>query len=120
MSRLSDAIKEKKQKHPLMEGREKGDNANILNNEITIIDYDIINGKDGEYLLFITKEDDAHFYFGGTILTNDFKDFESKGLHDDVKAEGVRIKLHEQKNEKGNRTYIAVDYLDDGADDLPF
>lgn len=102
---------------PFMEGRTKGDTADIIGKDIKIIDFGFINGDDGEYAVFITEEVNDKFYFGGTIVTTSLK-----SLVDDlaeVRAEGLPARLVERKSKK-NRSYTAIVFYPAENDDLPF
>ena len=111
MSKLNDYLKNKNSKISIMEGREKEDLKSLLDKEVTINDYDFLNGEDGIYAVFTIKEDTESFYFASSILTEDLQAMENAGLKDDIQTEGLRIKLEERKSKNSKRTYIAVNYI---------
>lgn len=99
-----------------MEGREKGDTADIIGKNVTIVDFDFISGDNGDYAVFILAEDKKKFYFGGSVITNALKELEH--VKADVQAEGLPARLVEKKSKK-NRAYTSVEFYPDG-NDLPF
>lgn len=108
----------KKEGIKFMEGREKGDLSDLFDRVVTVRDYDFISGDDGEYLVFIVDEDKNNFYFGGSVLTNDFKQFDEENKKE-LQEVGLPIKLFTKKGKKHN--YTCVDYPEETiGDDLPF
>ena len=96
---------------PFMDGREKGDQ--ILNEELTIIDYGFLTGEDGEFIVYITREHDDLFFFGGSVMTEKFKELESVFTEDEMSElmeMGITIKLVEKKS-KNKRKYVAVELI---------
>jgi hypothetical protein len=98
----------------IREGREKGDN--IFDKVITINNFLICSGDNGTYAEYVVAEDKEHFFFGGSVLTNLLTKIENDGQKDNVKANGLRVKLTKKKSEKG-RDYVAVEVV---PNDLPF
>lgn len=94
-----------------MDGREKSDQ--ILNETITIIDYGFLTGDYGESIVYITKEHTDVFFFGGSVLTEKFKELEgvlTKEEMEELMQMGVQIKLTEKKS-KNNRRYVSVELI---------
>ena len=112
MSKLTDYVQSKGKGIPFMEGREKEDLRSLLDSEVTIKDYDFLNGDNGEYAVFIIAEDDTKFYFGSSVVTDALKDLDNAGLKEDVRAEGLKVKLVERISKNGKRKYIGVTYID--------
>lgn len=99
----------------IREGREKADT--IFDKVITINNYLICTSKEnGTYAEYIVAEDNDHFFFGGSVLTNLLTKIESDGQKDGVKENGLKVKLTKKKSEKG-RDYVAVEVI---PIDLPF
>ena len=92
-----------------MEGREKGDVKSIIGCEVTVRDYGFIHGDDGEYIVFIIYEDDKKFFFGNTVMTEKFKEF-NVAEKAEIVQDGLPIRITEQRNKKGNRTYQNVEF----------
>lgn len=95
-----------------MEGREKSDLE--MNKEYTIIDFDFLSSSEGDYVVFIAKEDDNNFYFGGQVLTQKMKELKevlSDGELYELKHHGITVKFEERKSEKSRRKYIACEFI---------
>ncbi|MGL5749024.1 MAG: hypothetical protein ACRCXT_00740 [Paraclostridium sp.] len=97
---------------PFMEGREKADQ--ILDLEITIKEFGFMDSEDGKYSAYIIEENDDCFYFGGTLLTERFTKitevFNEKEI-EELKAEGIKIKLTTKKSVKSKRPYTSVEFI---------
>lgn len=92
---------------PFMEGRTP---AELVTGEIvTLCDYGFIDGKDGKYVVFMTKENDKNFYFGGLVLTqlceqlDEYSDEEISA----VLEQGIQFTT-EKKKSKNGRNYTKV------------
>lgn len=102
---------------PFMKDRTKGDIQEILDKELTIINFDFISGSDGEYVVFIVDEIKDSFYFGGQVLTSNLKQITSEEK-EEVKKNGLPVKFYEAKS-KNKRTYIGCTfYPNEVQDDL--
>lgn len=100
---------------PFMDGREKGETSELLGQVTTIIEYGFLPSEDGEpYAVFIVKERQGKFYFGGSVLTERLTKFEEEGYHDDIVTEGLPVLMTHQKGKKSNRTYTAVEFFPEG------
>lgn len=95
---------------PFMDGRQLGQLT--VGEVVTVCDYGFINGDDGEYCVFIVKEDDKNFYCGGMILTNLFKSLDQYTDEEirEVLEQGIKITTEKAKSKKG-RTYTKVTIL---------
>lgn len=110
MKSLRDRAKEFSVQLPFMEGREKGDSAELIGQISTIADYGFLKGDDDrEYVVFITKERAGTFYFGGTVLTDQLAQLEAEGYHDAIVEEGLPM-LMAAKKSKNNRVYVSVEF----------
>jgi hypothetical protein len=89
----------------LMEGREKGNADQLLNIHTTIIDYDFLTGDDGDYVVFIVKEDKDHFYFGGGVVTDHMQKFDAAGYKEEIQQNGLPVTFEKKKSKKSGRTY---------------
>lgn len=104
---------------PFMKDRTKGDIREILNQNVTIKDFDFITGNDGEYVVFIVDEVKDSFFFGGSVLTSNLASLTEEEKKE-VKEQGLPVNLYEAKS-KNNRKYIgATFYPEETQDDLPF
>lgn len=100
---------------PFMEGKEKGDAADLLGTVNTITDYGFLANEDGEaYVAIIVKERPGKFYFGGTVLTDRMTKLHAEGYYDEIVAEGLPVLMTEKKNKKGNRSYTNIEFYPEG------
>lgn len=107
---LRDRAKEFSVQMPFMEGREKGETRDLMGQISVIVEYGFLRNDDGkEYAVFITNERQKHFYFGGTVLTDQLQQLEAEGYHDDIVAEGLPMLMTEKKSRNG-RTYTHVEF----------
>jgi hypothetical protein len=91
-----------------MVGREKGDIQGILNETVMVNGFEFGKGEDGsEYVVFTLKDNDTEFFFGSSVVTENFKALVNM-VTEEEKAElletGLAISLHEKKS-KNNRKY---------------
>lgn len=96
-----------------MDEREKGNTADLVDQTVTIKDFDFLDGNNGEYVAFIIDEDPKCFYFGGTVLTEDLKEFDQEGYKETIQSEGLPV-LMTKRMSKNNRQYVAVTYYPEG------
>lgn len=75
-----------------------------------IIDYAFIKGKKGDYAVFITKEDDKHFFNGGKAINDMLKLIEEAELHEDVRNEGLPILSHGKIQTNNGNTFTKVTF----------
>ena len=112
---LKDRAKEVDARLPLMEGRDKGDTSELLGQVSTIVDYGFLPNDAGEaYAVFVVKERQNKFYFGGAVLTARLSDLETEGYHDAIVEDGLPVLLTETKSKKSNRTYTNVEFYPEG------
>lgn len=92
---------------PFMEGREPG--KLVPGEVVTIVDYGFINGEDGKYSVFVVKEDEKHFFFGGLVFNQLFEglDFYSDEEIKAVLEHGIEVTTEVKKSKKG-REYTKV------------
>jgi hypothetical protein len=108
---LKDRAKEFSVQLPFMDGKEKGENRDILGQVVTISEYGFLPNDDGEvYAVFTIKERPSKFYFGGAVLTDRLFKLEEEGYHDEIVNEGLPMVLAEKKAKKSNRTYTNVEF----------
>lgn len=97
---------------PFMEGLDKGETSDLLGQVLNVVEYGYMNGDDGEYVVFIVRENDEHFFFGSTVVTSAFKQLDAT-IQPEVLKEilelGLPIKLTERQS-KSKRKYIKVDF----------
>ena len=98
----------KKEGIAFMEGREKGDLKSLFDKVVTIENYDFITDGESDYLVFIIKEDVQNFYFGGKVLTDNFKQFTDEEKNEIIET-GLPVQLKNKKGKKYN--YTAIEYF---------
>jgi hypothetical protein len=98
---------------PHMEGKEKGEMERLHGSVVTINEYgfltDNTDGKEKDYVCFTVAEDPQHFYFGGQVLTDNMKELEADGYHEEIVKEGLPV-LFEKKKSKNKREYTTVTF----------
>lgn len=93
---------------PIMDGREKGDTSDLLDEIILVNNYDFGKGEDGsEYVVFTITSNDTEFFFGSSVVSENFKELDNV-LNDEEKTElfaaGIEMTIHQKKSNK-NRMY---------------
>lgn len=95
---------------PFMEGRDKGDTAELLGTVNTIKEYGFLPNENGEpYAVFTVAERYGKFYFGGEVLTDRLTKLEEEGYHEEIVAEGLPILMSTKKSKNG-RNYTTVEF----------
>ena len=111
---LKDRAREFSVQLPFMEGRDKGNTKDLIGKIVTIVDYGFLNGEnDRNYVVFITKENEGLFYFGGAVLTDQLEQLEADGYRSEILEEGLPMLMRERKS-KNNRTYTNVEFYPEG------
>ena len=111
MKSLRDRAKEFSTLLPFMEGKEKGDSAELIGTVNTINNYGFLNNDKGEaYAAFTVRERPNKFYFAGGVLTDRLAQLEAEGYRGAIETEGLPVLMTEKKS-KNNRTYTAVEFF---------
>lgn len=111
---LKDRSKEFSILLPFMEGREKADLKNLIEETVTINDFGFLKDEKGqEYVAFTTKEDTEHFYFGGMVLTQNMQELEADGYGEEIRKDGLPVKFGEKRS-KNKMTYTTVEFYPEG------
>ena len=123
MSFATNAKKHTRGNDPIFEGREKvgiGDVIVEYPEGITINDFVLLRDEqnDNDYVVCVFEEEAKAFFFGGSALTNLFKDTVEEEYGGDVKAareaiakEPLKVRLSEKRSKNG-RNYTAYEILD--------
>lgn len=94
---------------PFMEGKEKGE---LKEGETyKVKEYGYLECSDNGK--FVVIADDTHFYFGGSIVTDNFVKLDGALNDGEIKellAEGIEIKVAKRKS-KGGRTYTTCEFF---------
>ena len=104
-----------------MENRTKGELEEILNNEVTLRDYDFITGKEGRFVVFIVDEVADKFFFGGSVITGLLDDISPENKKE-LQEQGVPVEVYSKKSKNGREYNGMTFYPAEAAtaDDLPF
>lgn len=107
---LREAAKALQNSLPFMDEREKGDMERIVNMDCTIRDYGFLkDDKDKEYVCFIIDEDPQTFYFGGQVLTDNMKELDNLGYHEEINKDGLPV-FFGKRTSKNKREYTTVTF----------
>ena len=109
---LADKMKDFKGKTiEFMENREAGVMNDLIDTEKTIVDFDIINSRKQKksFAVFILKEDDKNYYFGGQVLTDFLLSLNNEEA-EELRTKGCRVKFLKVKSENGF-TYTNIDFV---------
>jgi len=76
--------------HEMAEGKEKGELKSLLNGEVvTITEFDFVqmsnDGVETDVAIFVTKEHENNYFYGGSVVTETLKKLE-KVLNVDAEA----------------------------------
>jgi hypothetical protein len=107
---------------PLMEGREKLDNSELVaaGEPVTIDAFDLTHDANGEmYGIYTVKEYPDRFIFGGMVLTGIFNDWvkdydgDCERASAELAAEGgVKMILSQRPTRDGKRTVTVPTFID--------
>lgn len=92
-----------------MVGREKAELP--MGQILTVVDYDYLNGDNGEYVVFICREDQNHFFFGGSVVTDKFKKIDQAFIEfekEELLANGIELVATKKKSNSTKRIYTDV------------
>lgn len=92
-----------------MEGREKGDKSEILDEVLYFEDFAFINGENGECAVAIFT-DKPNFYFMNSVVTDMLHEIDADGMREELKEQPIRFTMRE--NQKGTREYLAFEFID--------
>lgn|SRR5699024_1185261 len=105
---LQERAKQLQASSVLMDNREKGEIKDLLNLNLTIINYDFMSGDDGEYSIIHLAEENNLFFFGGSVITEILQQLDKEGYYDQIKKEGLPVKFTSVKS-KNNRYYTKAE-----------
>lgn len=121
---LKEFAKARKEISALMTDREKIETVEVVNQELTLIDFDIVQNPNGKrpYAICIFSEYPDRFLFGGMVLTDLLMSIVQEygeGYKDELKScGGLKIKLRSKKSKTKNpenglfNGYTDVEILD--------
>lgn len=112
MKSLRERAREFDSRLPFMEGREKGETAELLGTVNTINEYGFLNDENGEpYAVFTVAERSSKFYFGGEVITDRLLTLEAEGYHEAINTEGLPVLMTKKKSKNGGRQYTSVEFF---------
>ena len=101
---------------PFMEGKEKGDLANILNQPLHIDDFGFANGENGRYAVIHVVEYPNLFFFGNSVITEMLETVREDGQEELLKAS---VTTFSKAVSKKGREYYTFD-IQEVKENLPF
>lgn len=93
---------------PFMDGREKGNLADILGEIVHIEEYAFLSNDEGDYAVMAFSEYPALFFFGNAIVTEMLHKVEDDGKAASLPEVGIQFKL--RRSAKG-RTYTSFEFV---------
>ena len=93
----------------LMVGRDKVTCEELENQKITALDYDIVEGTEGDYVVLALT--DNKYVSCSTTITEFFKKLEAAGLHNDVLMNNIEMKILKKKSKKTNYNYFGFELV---------
>lgn len=98
---------------PIMSGREKIDVHDVLDMNLTVDEYDFLEGSDGKYVVITTVEYPNNFIYGSSVVTQAFLELEEAFTVDEINLllqRGITFKLTELTS-KNKRKYIKISFF---------
>lgn len=96
----------------LMNGRKKLSTDDIIGVVLTMRDFELLNGNDGDvFPVIIFDEIPDGYYCGGKILSDMCTGIENGGMHNDLTVDGLRIILG-RKLTRNNKQCVTVSIVD--------
>lgn len=99
---------------PFMDGRDRGDINDLVNEDLHVEDYGYIRGKKGEYAVIAFREYPKNFYFGGMVLTDILHRIDRDNMKEQLLGETMRLSMKDAKepDRDGNiYQYMVVDFI---------
>lgn len=107
---MLDYFKKFKKSIDFMDGRDRAELADLCTGEkYHIEEFAFLNGENGEYAVFIVKENENLFYFGNSVVSDVLKQVETDNMVEELRNVGV---VFEKVVSKKKRAYIAIRFVD--------
>lgn len=107
---MLDYFKKFKKSTDFMDRRDRAELADLCTGEkYHIEEFAFLNGENGEYAVFIVKENDNLFYFGNSVVSEVLKQVETDNMSEELRSVGV---VFEKVVSKKKREYIAIRFVD--------
>lgn len=100
---------------PFMDGRDKGESADIVGKWLHIDDFGFIKGDNGEFAVVSFAEDAEHFYFMNSIITEMLQKVNADSMRKYLGSQAIRFDM---KTSAKGRDYMTYEFAD--ADEIPF
>lgn len=94
---------------PFMEGATKRDLKEIYGQQVHIVDYGYINGKDGKYAAMKLAEYDGAFFFANSIITEMLMEVDADNMKGELPNQA--IVFSERTSKETNRPYTAFEFV---------
>lgn len=98
---------------PFMDTREQGDLKDVVGRIVTICDYGFLRetrqSKDPVAVICL-KEHPEYFYFAGQVITDQLRQLDDEGYHDEIVTEGIPVVFEQRVSKKSGNTYMAANY----------
>lgn len=112
LNELKNSVKELTESGlPFMEGREKGEQKDLIGSIVNVNAFGFLEGNDGKFLAFTVKEDNGRFFFGGGVATETFDKLTEIASIEEINQlleEGIPVKFTE-KMSKNKRKYTKIE-----------
>ena len=99
---------------PFMDGRDKGDNENLIGKRWHIDDFGFITGDNGEFAVVSFAEDNTHFYFMNSIITEMLQTVSKDAMRKQLSQVAIEFMM---KTSKKDREYMSFEFHED---EIPF
>ena len=94
-----------------LEGKTQLKKDDVLETELTIIDFSFARTNNGETSVILFKETPDNFLFGGTVITNLLKDINAEPeAVKALKEEGLKVRFFNSTSRSG-KDYVNVEIL---------
>ena len=92
---------------PFMEGRDKGDLRDMLDQPLHIIDFGFIKGKNGDFAVIALAEESDKFYFCNSIITDMLRTVQADDMQDALPQQAIEFTL---RMSKGGQEYMTFEF----------
>lgn len=103
---------------PFMDNRDKGNNDEITDKQLHIVDFGFITTKYGDCAVAIFKEDAEHFYFLNSIITDVLHHIESDDMRSKLADQAIVFTKKWNKDETAQ--YMTFEFIGEDGDSIPF
>ena len=97
----------------IMEGRETGEIDDIIDEVVIVDNYQFGEGKEGKYVAFTIKGNDTEFFFGGSVVTDNFtklNDVLNEEEREQLLEQGLEVTFSKRRS-NNKRTYTMCTFF---------